>query len=30
MARQANGVPLVRKQDFGPRMLERIWRDHGA
>jgi two-component system invasion response regulator UvrY len=21
-------VPLVRKQDFGPRLLARIWRDH--
>ena len=30
MARQVNGVPLVRKQDFGPRMLERLWRDRGA
>ena len=22
------GVPLVRKQDFGPRLLKRIWREH--
>jgi DNA-binding NarL/FixJ family response regulator len=22
-------VPLVRKQDFGPRLLRRLWRDHG-
>jgi DNA-binding NarL/FixJ family response regulator len=30
VARQVDDVPLVRKQDFGPRMLERLWRDHGA
>jgi len=23
------GVPLVRKQDFGPRVLRRLWHDHG-
>ncbi|WP_326924493.1 response regulator [Capillimicrobium parvum] len=23
-------VPLVRKQDFGPRLLSRIWREHRA
>jgi DNA-binding NarL/FixJ family response regulator len=23
-------VPLVRKQDFGPRLLRRLWRDHGG
>jgi CheY-like chemotaxis protein len=23
-------VPLVRKQDFGPRMLRRLWTEHGA
>ena len=23
-------VPLVRKQDFGPRLLRRIWTEHGA
>jgi DNA-binding NarL/FixJ family response regulator len=22
-------VPLVRKRDFGPRLLRRLWRDHG-
>jgi len=27
---QVNSVPVVRKQDFGPRLLERIWREHGA
>ena len=27
-ARVANNVPLVRKQDFGPRLLKRIWREH--
>ena len=21
-------VPLVRKQDFGPRLLKRLWREH--
>ena len=26
--RVADDVPLVRKQDFGPRLLKRIWRDH--
>ncbi len=25
----AQPAPLVRKQDFGPRMLRSIWRDHG-
>ena len=29
-ARQVDGVPLVRKQDFCPRQLKRIWREHGA
>jgi len=29
-ARVAETVPLVRKQDFGPRLLKRIWREHGA
>ena len=29
-ARQVNGVPVVRKQDFAPRLLTRIWREHGA
>ena len=27
-ARVADTVPLVRKQDFGPRLLKRIWREH--
>jgi DNA-binding NarL/FixJ family response regulator len=27
-ARVADCVPLVRKQDFGPRLLKRIWREH--
>jgi two-component system, NarL family, invasion response regulator UvrY len=26
--RMADSVPLVRKQDFGPRLLRRIWHDH--
>ncbi len=25
----ADSVPLVRKQDFGPRLLRRIWSEHG-
>jgi DNA-binding NarL/FixJ family response regulator len=25
----AGSVPLVRKQDFGPRLLKRIWSEHG-
>ena len=25
-----DAVPLVRKQDFGPRLLRRLWREHGA
>ena len=29
-ARMAASVPLVRKQDFGPRLLKRIWREHCA
>jgi two-component system, NarL family, invasion response regulator UvrY len=29
-ARVAKGIPLLRKQDFGPRSLKRIWREHGA
>ena len=24
-----DSVPLVRKQDFGPVLLRRLWRDHG-
>ncbi len=27
-AQLAESVPLVRKQDFGPSLLARIWRDH--
>ena len=27
-AQLADCVPLVRKQDLGPRLLERLWRDH--
>jgi CheY-like chemotaxis protein len=27
-ARIADCVPLVRKQDFGPRLLKKIWREH--
>jgi DNA-binding NarL/FixJ family response regulator len=25
-----DAVPLVRKQDFGPMLLRRLWREHGA
>ena len=28
-AQIARSVPLVRKQDFGPRLLKEIWREHG-
>jgi CheY-like chemotaxis protein len=28
-AQMADGVPLLRKQDFGPRLLSRVWREHG-
>jgi two-component system, NarL family, invasion response regulator UvrY len=28
-AAQLDTVPLVRKQDFGPRMLRRLWKEHG-
>ena len=28
-ARHIESVPLVRKQDFGPRLLARIWNEHG-
>ena len=24
-----DGVPLVRKQDFGPVLLRRLWSEHG-
>jgi len=28
-AAQLEAVPLVRKQDFGPRLLKRLWGEHG-
>ena len=28
-AAQLGEVPLVRKQDFGPRLLRRLWREYG-
>src|SRR5215207_111087 len=28
-AAQLDAVPLVRKQDFGPRLLRRLWQEHG-
>jgi two-component system, NarL family, invasion response regulator UvrY len=28
-ADQLGGVPFVRKQDFGPRLLRRLWSEHG-
>jgi two-component system invasion response regulator UvrY len=28
-AGQLSHVPLVRKQDFGPGLLRRLWREHG-
>ena len=28
-AAQVDTVPLVRKQDFGPRLLRRLWSEHG-
>jgi len=28
-AARLNDVPLVRKQDFGPRLLRRLWADYG-
>jgi two-component system, NarL family, invasion response regulator UvrY len=27
-AQQLSAVPLVRKQDFGPRLLRRLWQEH--
>jgi two-component system, NarL family, invasion response regulator UvrY len=27
-AQLGDSVPLVRKQDFGPRLLKRLWREH--
>ena len=29
-ARDVASIPLVRKQDFGPPLLKRIWREHGT
>jgi DNA-binding NarL/FixJ family response regulator len=29
-AARLDAVPLVRKQDFGPRLLRRLWQEHGA
>ncbi len=29
-AELGEAVPLVRKQDFGPRMLRRLWTEHGG
>jgi two-component system invasion response regulator UvrY len=29
-AQIAPGVPLLRKQDFGPRLLKRIWHERGS
>jgi DNA-binding NarL/FixJ family response regulator len=29
-AQRCEDVPLVRKQDFGPRLLRRLWVQHGA
>lgn len=29
MAELGNAVPLVRKQDFGPRLLRRLWAENG-
>ena len=26
---QLERVPLVRKQDFGPKLLRRLWSEHG-
>jgi DNA-binding NarL/FixJ family response regulator len=28
-AQLGSAVPLVRKQDFGPMLLRRLWREHG-
>jgi two-component system invasion response regulator UvrY len=28
-AGQLDTVPMVRKQDFGPRLLRRLWNEHG-
>ena len=28
-AARLEAVPLVRKQDFGPRLLRRLWEEHG-
>jgi chemotaxis response regulator CheB len=29
-AELGEAVPLVRKQDFGPRLLRKLWTEHGA
>ena len=29
-AELGDAVPLMRKQDFGPRMLRRLWTEHGG
>ena len=29
-AELGHGVPLVRKQDLGPRLLRRLWTEHGS
>lgn len=29
-AAQLERVPLVRKQDFGPKLLRRLWKEHGG
>ena len=28
-AARLDSVPLVRKQDFGPKLLRRLWKEHG-
>jgi two-component system invasion response regulator UvrY len=28
-AARLDRVPLVRKQDFGPKLLQRLWKEHG-
>jgi len=27
---QLSGTPLIRKQDFGPRLLRQLWSEHGT
>lgn len=29
-AAQLSRTPLIRKQDFGPRLLRQLWREHGT